>query len=797
MSSKGKNKKINIISISAIIIVMSIVMLSIGYSAFNQSLLMDDVALEVRIKSDIRITNISLDKVNNAVSAQEDYNVSNIFGDISLPSANSSITYKVQITNFGNTEMGILDITGLPNNLEYEISGYKLQDKICVEQNCKLGIKKDIYITIKYKSNGYRKEQTSYSINMVFDFRPFHKVVYENVPDNNYPKEAIDGGDFKVTLTKPFPVGAKPFVGGGEIAYRYEKDTLIVPKLTNDLVIKSGYIQSIEDLVTLSNDVKAGNSYIGRTITLERNLDFKTTDSYRNSARRDFSDINENGIDEDLLTELTTGTGFKPIGMKNLDEESSEESITSYFCGIFDGKNNKLSNLLIKKPENLSIDTNVNLGLFGYIKDSTIQNLTLTGYIEIPNKGSDVVNRSGAGAFVGAARGTSYLKNLHNYVDLYSYYGRDKLGGIVGDVSGEITNIINCDNHGNISNSNQPGGIIGYNIGSVFIDNCNNYGTITNVIGKTGASGIIATAESSSVKTIIKNSNNYGKITAENNITNEQKIGGIAGNIYNELVIENCHNEGEVVGNILNNGFTLNAGGILGRKTGGVGKIINSYNTGTVSGARRGGGIVGHINTSGIVYIDKSYNKGVVNCQYFATSDGCGGVLGHIAPGNAYILNSYNTGTINSTQVAAGIVGNFVTDGTSITILNSYNTGSINGTNGSYGIVNNNQTAALPLIIKNVYNAGNLLSGTKYGIGNILTTSRDISYAYFDNRVSAGFNVSGIGTPKILSAIKSSTFVNELNTNISKISLGSNLNEYSLKTWQLDSSDFPTLKYND
>ena len=156
MSSKGKNKKINIISISAIIIVMSIVMLSIGYSAFNQSLLMDDVALEVRIKSDIRITNISLDKVNNAVSAQEDYNVSNIFGDISLPSANSSITYKVQITNFGNTEMGILDITGLPNNLEYEISGYKLQDKICVEQNCKLGIKKDIYITIKYKSNGYR-----------------------------------------------------------------------------------------------------------------------------------------------------------------------------------------------------------------------------------------------------------------------------------------------------------------------------------------------------------------------------------------------------------------------------------------------------------------------------------------------------------------------------------------------------------------------------------------------------------------------------------------------------------------
>lgn len=48
-----------------------------------------------------------------------------------LPNANSSVTYAIDVTNVGNVEMEILDITGLPDNLKYSISNYNLKDKLC------------------------------------------------------------------------------------------------------------------------------------------------------------------------------------------------------------------------------------------------------------------------------------------------------------------------------------------------------------------------------------------------------------------------------------------------------------------------------------------------------------------------------------------------------------------------------------------------------------------------------------------------------------------------------------------
>ncbi len=66
-------------------------------------------------------------------------------------------------------------------------------------------------------------------------------------------------------------------------------------------------IESIEDLVTFSNNVNEGNSYEEKVVKLGINLDFNSTLSYVDYTRTDYGDINKANGTEELKTELTTG----------------------------------------------------------------------------------------------------------------------------------------------------------------------------------------------------------------------------------------------------------------------------------------------------------------------------------------------------------------------------------------------------------------------------------------------------------------------------------------------------------
>ncbi|MDD4411770.1 MAG: hypothetical protein PHO58_04670, partial [Bacilli bacterium] len=109
-------------------------------------------------------------------------------------------------------------------------------------------------------------------------------------------------------------------------------------------------IESIEDIVALSNNVAAGNTYSGKHLSQTISFDFKNKRSYADPNTTAFGDINGNGIIEGLLTELTTGSGFKPIG-----------SNTATFNGRWLGNLECIYNLYINRP------TTDYVGLFGYI----------------------------------------------------------------------------------------------------------------------------------------------------------------------------------------------------------------------------------------------------------------------------------------------------------------------------------------------------------------------------------------------------------------------------------------------
>ena len=137
-------------------------------------------------------------------------------------------------------------------------------------------------------------------------------------------------------------------------------------------------IWCIEDLVAFSNMVNGngivienGNlteiiststNFSEKTVELKTNLNFKSKYSYANSERTDFGDINGDANDGNtLMNEMTTGTGFKPIG------------VTGGFTGTFNGNEKVIYNIFENREGSA--------GLFINASNATIIDLTLTGEI--------------------------------------------------------------------------------------------------------------------------------------------------------------------------------------------------------------------------------------------------------------------------------------------------------------------------------------------------------------------------------------------------------------------------------
>ena len=280
-------------------------------------------------------------------------------------------------------------------------------------------------------------------------------------------------------------------------------------------------ISCIEDLVVLSNmtngtgiklekgqtvTITTKDFFTNKNIILTKNLNFKSKYSYADSERTDFGNINGDDTDgNSLITEMTTVTGFVPIGYT-----------PSAFGGLFDGKNNTIYNLYIN-----NFGEEENRGLFGRISGkSCISNLTVTGKIN---------------------------SNWH-------------AAGIVGGaINAEETKIANCINKVDITAYNMAGGISASWIQT--IKNCKNYGTIEitgNAYAYGGAGGIVGVANAGNITASIEDCINYGKIKGKYN------LGGIVGTSYNPTNIINCKNEG-IIDMQENN---TNAGGIIGWQMG-------------------------------------------------------------------------------------------------------------------------------------------------------------------------------------------------------------------------------------
>ena len=227
---------------------------------------------------------------------------------------------------------------------------------------------------------------------------------------------------------------------------------------------------------------------------------------------------------------IDSTNAWQPVGQNNI----------TYFAGNFDGDNHLVT--LYLNTSSLRY-----VGLFGYIWNSSIKNLTNGGKIKCstPNI-SDVY----IGGLVGYAYGNITISNCHNISEIsYSKISNSSnvyVGGIIGECTDGI--ILNSHNSGVVScisysSTGYVGGITGKGFSLL---KCYNTADISSSGGRIG--GLAGLISGNMIKCY-----NMGNVSS----TSSSDVGGIVGLGYNNTsTIKDCYNVGTLVG--------IYNGGILG-----------------------------------------------------------------------------------------------------------------------------------------------------------------------------------------------------------------------------------------
>ena len=248
------------IKLSFLLLIACFLFQTIAYSAISSTMKITGSSY-ARVEKNIRITEFKLNELStNSVSFYEEYNTTMIKSSVFLPDSNSYIIYKIEVTNYGNIDIGIKSITGLPSNLSYELINYNLKDKLCNSSNqCNLGSTTSFYIKIKY--NNYDSLKTTYDLNLTLNFGQFYNITYTGIEDTTLPTEILDGE----TLNIDFGTEKVVNVYIDEQVTNFFDGILLIENISNNLTVEvknREYIKFISgNINTIGSEVYIGDEH--------------------------------------------------------------------------------------------------------------------------------------------------------------------------------------------------------------------------------------------------------------------------------------------------------------------------------------------------------------------------------------------------------------------------------------------------------------------------------------------------------------------------------------------------------
>lgn len=374
---------------------------------------------------------------------------------------------------------------------------------------------------------------------------------------------------------------------------------------------------------------------------------------------------------------------------------SNDSSAPSYFCGKYNGNGYKIKNIKIANAnsnkahgffgyldgeahiknmtfENVSIDAPTwNVGtLVGCVQSSSsaiIENCTVTG-------GAIVGNNTGNGGLVGKLMAGTIRNCSYQGTVTSTTSAKHQIGGIIGEVSSSSSVIENCTFDGAVKGAcGNVGGIAGALNGGSSIKNCTVTAASTIEAGTIANNGI----NLGGIAGYINNSATGGQVLncscAGTIISHYYDAGGIAGHNRGLAIIGctfsgtiNCDYEDSAEGYNSNGAGSTKysrIGGIVGDQRG-SGSVDRCTVTGTITGKKWTGGLVGLLEAGGV-------NNSVFSGKVTGTN-AVGGAVGYISTGSVKSCSA-NKAIINGEQNTGGIVGSTTATGyvTSCTVTES------------------------------------------------------------------------------------------------------------------------------
>ena len=194
------------------------------------------------------------------------------------------------------------------------------------------------------------------------------------------------------------------------------------------------------------------------------------------------------------------------------------------FKGRFDGQGHKIIGLNVSNTNN---SVYAYYGLFGYLTNAEVKNLTVCGEIYCDEGSASV------GSIAATATGNTTISNCASAVSVSAKAG-STVGGIVGlcmkdnDIGYQwidnAVKVTGCMNKGNIlmygEDKNQfsqgtAGGVVGYSKNCVQIENSCNLGSVTGANAAAGICGEVGSPRGDNSHPYVKNCYNAGEVTGK------------------------------------------------------------------------------------------------------------------------------------------------------------------------------------------------------------------------------------------------------------------------------------------
>ncbi len=216
--------------------------MSIGYSALNKNLNISG-DLTYRPKGDIRITNVTQATLTGATLQYADFSKNEINFAYESTTTSATIALTVEVTNYTDTEMGILKIENLPATAT--ITGYTLKNKL-TNANGPLTAGKSTTFTITLKPTAAETK----TLILKFDFEPFYKVAYEGFSSiSGYKTEVLKGDNFSQNVGTSTQICSVTMNGSAISNYTFSNGVIEIKNVTGNIII-SAYFPVIETPTT-------------------------------------------------------------------------------------------------------------------------------------------------------------------------------------------------------------------------------------------------------------------------------------------------------------------------------------------------------------------------------------------------------------------------------------------------------------------------------------------------------------------------------------------------------------------